>query len=435
MLKNNSRLLIFLVFFSAILALLIGYFLFNSTFIEPDYYVCTTIGPIDIEILDNVYSFNYPRSCDQAEYFKGFENFNTILLTEHSYQQRPLYIAMVYLANLLFTPIFFFLKISQTFGLLISLTFIHLIILNLALFFVLKIINPKNLNIRDVVVLAIFNLLTPIAKWGIFEPSNQMFTLLLMILPVYFYKLNKGFYFPYSLMFGILFLANRVSLIGMITYLLLVILGSHKLKLFEIVKHIIAFSVPFLGYRLFFIVRGLTIFDTNTETYQQFTWIIDYFTGGNRKYGEYFCHQIPGFIRCYAEGTFDLLMYLLIPSIFAIFYILLSIRLKNTPRELFLSFIVLYCFWSLIGWYPMRFIYYSFGNFINILIIFGYFYLNKNFLQKLLYTFPIIFYYSYLTMWNNPDSNNFIGRNYLYISLLLTFIYVVNISMNRIRQN
>ena len=142
MLKNNSRLLIFLVLFSAILALLIGYFLFNSTFIEPDYYVCTTIGPIYIEILDNIYSFNYPRSCDQAEYFKGFENFNTILLTEHSYQQRPLYIAMVYFANLLFTPFFFFLKISKTFGLLISLTFIHLIVLNLALFFVLKIISP-----------------------------------------------------------------------------------------------------------------------------------------------------------------------------------------------------------------------------------------------------------------------------------------------------
>ena len=124
MLKNNSKLLLFLLLFSAIFALLIGYFLFNSTFFEPDYYVCTTIGPIDIELLDNNYSFNYPKSCDQAEYFKGFENFNTILLTEHSYQQRPLYIAMVYLANLLFTPIFLLLKISQTFGLLISLTFL-----------------------------------------------------------------------------------------------------------------------------------------------------------------------------------------------------------------------------------------------------------------------------------------------------------------------
>ena len=49
MLKNNSKLLLFLLLFSAIFALLIGYFLFNSTFFEPDYYVCTTIGPIDIE--------------------------------------------------------------------------------------------------------------------------------------------------------------------------------------------------------------------------------------------------------------------------------------------------------------------------------------------------------------------------------------------------
>jgi hypothetical protein len=435
MLKNNSKLLLFLLLFSAVFALLIGYFLFNSTFFEPDYYVCTTIGPIDIELLNNNYSFNYPKSCDQAEYFKGFENFNTILLTEHSYQQRPLYIAMVYLANLLFTPIFLLLKISQTLGLLISLTFIHLIILNLALFFILKVVNPQNLNIGDLGLLVIFNLLTPIAKWGIFEPSNQMFTLLLMILPVYFYKLNKELYYPYSFIFGILFLANRVSLIGMIIYLLLVILSSHKLRFFDVVKQIIAFFIPFLGYRLFFTVRGLTIFDTNTETYQQFSWIIDYFTGGNRKYGEYFCHRIPGFIKCYAEGTSDLLMYLLIPSIFAILYILMSIRLKNTPRELFLSFTVLYFFWSLIGWYPMRFIYYSLGNFINILIIFGYFNLNKNFLQKLLYSFPIIFYYLYLTMWNNPDPDNFIDRNYLFISLMLTFIYLVNLLMERIRQN
>ena len=83
----------------------------------------------------------------------------------------------------------------------------------------------------------------------------------------------------------------------------------------------------------------------------------------------------------------------------------------------------------------MRFIYYSLGNFINILIVFGYFNLNKNFFQKLLYTFPIIFYYLHLTMWNNPDPNNFIGRNYLYISVLLTFIYLVNLLGNRLRKN
>ena len=124
------------------------------------------------------------------------------------------------------------------------------------------------------------------------------------------------------------------------------------------------FLIPFTFYRLFFVINNLKTFDTNTETYQQFSWIIDYFTGGNRKYGEYLEYQ--GFIKCYLEGTLDLFSYLLIPLLISLLslYFLFKNN-KNLFYLILISTLIVYSFWSLIGWYPLRFIYYSIGNAIT----------------------------------------------------------------------
>ena len=71
--------------------------LFNSSFIEPDYYACTQIKFMEFSIFENSFFLNYPISCDQNEYLLGFNNFNYIINNEYSYQQRPIYIFSVFL--------------------------------------------------------------------------------------------------------------------------------------------------------------------------------------------------------------------------------------------------------------------------------------------------------------------------------------------------
>ena len=90
--KVQKRILIILFMLSVFFSIFLGFFLFNSEFIEPNYFVCTNINKIDINIFSSTYEFNYPKSCDQNEYFKGFQNFSSIIFNDHSYQQRHLYI-------------------------------------------------------------------------------------------------------------------------------------------------------------------------------------------------------------------------------------------------------------------------------------------------------------------------------------------------------
>ena len=228
-----------------------------------------------------------------------------------------------------------------------------------------------------------------------------------------------------AILFGLLFFFNRVTLISFLIYYILLTFKSKRLEVPQII-HIILFFIPQILYRMFFLLRGLNTYDTNTDTYQQFTWIIDYFTGGNRKYGEYFCHRIPGFIKCYIDGSIDLIKYLSIPIIFLI---LCALYMNKFEKNLFhlssISFISLYLFWSLIGWYPLRFIYYSFGNFLNLLIIYGFFKLNMNNLHKFFYCLPISIYFLFLTMWNNTEPSYYIEIKYIYASLLATAWYFI----------
>ena len=423
--KVQKRILIILFMLSVFFSIILGFFLFNSVFIEPNYFVCTNINKIDINIFSSTYEINYPKSCDQNEYFKGFQNFSSIIFNDHSYQQRPLYILLVYLANLFLYPLFSIINLESSFSLNLSVLFVHLIILNVALYLMLKLIKIDYISKYDLVLISFLNLIFPMSKWGIFEPSNQMFTLLLTVLPIYLAQ--KEFTHRNSLIFGFLFLAHRASFISFVIYLLIRSLKNKKINLNQNIKEFIIFLTPFIFYRLFFIFNKIKTYDTNTETFQQFTWIIDYFSGGNRKYGEYFCHRIPGFLKCYFEGTLDLIQYIFIPFFLVIVFLIFRIYKKYIDYDLILytsvSSFVFYIFWSLIGWYPLRFIYYSLGNYINVIIIFAFFQMNKSRLSKFLYFLSISFYLLFLSMWNNPDSNMFIDKNYLLGSLIIVSVY------------
>ncbi len=407
------------------LSIFFGYFLFNSQFVEPDYFVCSRIVEQTFQLFNEPISFNFPYSCDENEYFLGFKNFSFIIFNDHSYQQRPLYILIVFIFNEIFLPIYNFLGFDQKLGIYTSIIFIHSIILNLSLILILKIANFKRLKYYDLLFISLINFLQPMAKWGIFGPSVQMLTLLQIVLPIYLVKNRNILDSKVSLLYGLLFMYNRASLVSYVIYVFFLYLKNKKFNFLNFLKNIVIFLIPFSFYRLFFVINNLKTFDTNTETYQQFSWIIDYFTGGNRKYGEYFCHRIPGFIKCYLEGTLDLFSYLLIPLLISL--LCLYFLFKNNKNLFYLILIstfIVYSFWSLIGWYPLRFIYYSIGNAITVLLILGYFYLNSNFFSKFLYSLPLIIYLTYLTMWNNPDPSSYIDNDILITSVITILIYV-----------
>jgi len=114
-------------------------------------------------------------------------------------------------------------------------------------------------------------------------------------------------------------MANRSVIACFAAYLLMGYLNNKKLDIKGSLQNLVIFFIPFTFYRLYFAINDLPIFDTNAKYFQQFTWIIDYFTwGGDRKYGEYFCQRIPGFIECYFDGTLNLIQYLSVPFIFSL---------------------------------------------------------------------------------------------------------------------
>ncbi len=410
---------IFLTFF-------LGYFLFNSGIIVPDYYVCSRIVEQNFTFLNESLSFNFPYSCDENEYFLGFKDFKFIIFNDHSYQQRPVYIFFVYFLNEILTPIFNLLGMNEKLGIYFSIISVHSIVLNISLYLILKIISINKITHFDIFFITTLNILQPMAKWGIFGPSVQMLSLLIMILPIYLSKKDDTLKLRSSFIFGILFMYNRSTFVSFLIYLLFMFLKNKEFNFFKNIVNSFSFFIPFAIYRLFFTINNLTIFDTNTQTYQQFSWIIDYFTGGNRKFGEYYCHRIPGFIKCYFDGTLNLFSYLIIPFFISLIcFMYLFKKNKNLFYLISIATIIIYSFWSLIGWYPLRFIYYSIGNAINVLIIIGFFKLNKNKYGKILYSTPLIIYLTFLTMWNNPDSNEFIELDIIILSGLSLIIYLV----------
>ena len=112
---------------------------------------------------------NYPKSCAN-EYFKGFQNFRllflmTLLLTT----------AFIYSFGLFskrFFILFSIINLESSFSLNLSVLFVHLIILNVALYLILKLIKIDYVLKYDLVLISFLNLIFPMSKWGIFEPSK-----------------------------------------------------------------------------------------------------------------------------------------------------------------------------------------------------------------------------------------------------------------------
>ena len=157
------------------------YFVFNIE--EPNYFLCNEIIFYEIQLQGNTVNFSYPKSCDQEFYHEGFTDFKNVFSETFNYQSRPLSILSV---NLLYEIINIF-GINSTTNALISTflvqNFIVLIVVTL-LENILYIKKQQTSN--SYILLSLIVLISPLFKWGIFDPSHQLLTMLVIIFyPLY----------------------------------------------------------------------------------------------------------------------------------------------------------------------------------------------------------------------------------------------------------
>ena len=121
--------------------------------------------------------------------------------------------------------------------------------------------------------------------------------------------------------------------------------------------------------------------------------------------GEWYCQTIPENFICYFKDTIKTLYYLCLPILFSVFNFQLFKKIKNYKTKKFeinlsLIVIVLFIFWSFIGWYPpLRFNLYSIGNGLILVLAIQYLYLNK-LNEKIFFLTSLIFYFLFLNHWN-----------------------------------
>ena len=60
---------------------------------------------------------------------------------------------------------------------------------------ILELTDVKKISLKDKIFVVVINTLHPMAKWGLFEPSNQMLTLLQLVFPIYMIKKNRNISF------------------------------------------------------------------------------------------------------------------------------------------------------------------------------------------------------------------------------------------------
>lgn len=126
--------------------------------------MCTNIGSQDFQIFNNQYTYNFPESCDQNEYFIGFRDFKSIIFTENAYQQRPLYIFLVFAFNSLLSPLANILGIGEIESIYFSIVFIHIQILSIAIIMLIEILKIKKIKYFEIVSITVLTLLHPMAK-------------------------------------------------------------------------------------------------------------------------------------------------------------------------------------------------------------------------------------------------------------------------------
>ena len=270
----------------------------------------------------------------------------------------------------------------------ISIILLNIFVVTVSSILFLKILN-KDLsnNTFTYFLISLVLCASPLNKWGIFDPSNQLWTLLIITFNTYLITKKGKMNYKTSLLVGCLVLMHRIFIVGY-TLVFLILLIEKILKfnvkdLSHIFKMLTISILPFVLYNLYiFIFENQIPYDENSSHYGQFIWLPLYLFTSKRFEGGWHCMEIPNFLTCYLVDNVQLALYLIVPLLFVIITNPLKAYRNNLGLEKLIKFSALiYLFYSLIGWYPpIRFSYYSIGNLIILLNIF----LLINYKDKLL---------------------------------------------------
>lgn len=403
-----------------VLAFILFYLIFVKQVIPVDYVFCS-----ELKSYSEPFRFVFPQSCDQNYYFSGFYKLSNIFMEDFNYQERPLYIVLVFLIKKVL-DIFFQDSILLMY---LAISLSQVFITSVCVYLLNEILIRKNIIKKNYFfTISLFIIFNPLFKWGIFDPSHQLLTLLVILVAVLLSEIKLvQFNFSKSFLFGILFLLHREFLIAFV-YMLLFHEYKKNKKVTFINKYYLNFLysyIPSLIYQFVIrVVLGLEPYDANTEYWGQFIWIA-YFLLGIKKYdSEWHCVSIPENFICYITDFSKLIYYLIVPVILLMAFFIMK---KNIDSNLvgFRIVVFLFIFWSFIGWYPpIRFNYYSFGLFIIINSIVVYFLIN-NIVTKYLYILTYIFYCFYLNHWNYENVLQI--NTGIKISFLFLLLYIISL--------
>jgi len=411
------------------------YFVFNIE--EPNYFLCNEIIFYEIQLQGNTVNFSYPKSCDQELYHIGFTNFQNVFDDTFNYQSRPLSILSV---NVIYEILDLF-QIESTLNALISTFILQNLIALIAVTVLDHILLMKNKQTKkSYIFISLIVVLSPLFKWGIFDPSHQLWTMLVIIFFPFLIKTKTEITFKNSILIGLLFLLHRSFLIGFIWYLFFSdhqdIFSNIKKKLFNFIYSLI----PYISYNLFiFLVLNQRPYDANTTYWGQFVWLYDFIRGKVRYQSEWHCVTIPENFECYFLDNFNTLLYLSLPiALVLINHILKNSRIiiKKYSFEYYIISIsvFVYLFWSFIGWYPpIRFSYYSIGNLVVILFILSFSNINNSMIKNITLTSYLLFTL-YLNHWNDPNTITVnLGITFSIIALLP--LLALSIYSNKLKKN
>ena len=397
------------------------------------FYYCDEIVNYKLNTKNSSFNINYIFSCDEPKYFYILDNPSLLLSSENYYQQRPLYVLAAIFLKYLFSSIFLIFDI--TFALINQLSFLilQIIILTFQAIVLKKILsNVDNIPATNNLMISLIIFLNPMNKWSLFQPGHQNMTTLIFFIGVYILqkKTHVGTYTPFLI--GMLFLFHRSAALVIVSILLKNILSfqSYKKYFVDLLKVITGFSIPYLFFRACVYLTGNVLNDNQVTEYNQFTWIIDFVSGKETMYSGimtgWYCQKIPQFAICYLIDNSKTILYLS-----AIFVLLIALK-ANQNRDLvsfdqylplILNFFLFYFFWMLIGWYPpIRFSFYSIGNFVIVLfalLLFGI--KNKNIknISIIIYSY----YFLFINHWNAPEILNFSFGNIMVMGLLFIYLF------------
>lgn len=414
--KNNYIIFLYLVLLNCVISL---FFFIDIQRNSKELGICDTYEEYSISYGENIKNFKYPTNpCDDKYYFNAVENFNSLFTDEANvYQNRPLFVLGVSgIKKLLnFSSIT---SDSKEVPILEFLIF-QLIILTFSQLLIVKLLeNFKKIKKLDIFIISIVTMIFPLFRFEIFKTSNQTFSLLVFMIPLYLAVKKKKITHLDFLIVGILFLFNRSFIITLIFSSLYVFpktLNDFD-NLLKYISKLILFFIPSIFYRLYMHFYNFEKVDINAETYGQFIWLNNYFFKVvnalslrivNEPIFEprYFasnwhCTSIPENFICYLDDTIITFRYLIGGFIIILLLIFFSKVPNLIIKNLFLLTLISYLFWSLIGWYPpVRFNLYTIGMSLTVLAVLQIIFLNSN-IQKMLFLIVWSVYFYQIEHWN-----------------------------------